>query len=176
MSIPASSPAFADEVVTRALVRYLEVPGMAGEFALITLDNGHDHTRPSTLRPGRPAVTGRGAGSRSPARSPRVSAVGVTGKPFIFAVGADISGIGLVTDRGQALAIAAEGHRVFARLRDLDVPTFAFVNGAALGGGPGAGAALRLPDACRVRLRRSPFPNASWDWCRAGAAPSCCPT
>ena len=122
------------EVVTRALVRYLEVPGLAGEFALITLDNGHDHTRPSTFGP---------AGLRSlseaveqiAARSPRVSAVGITGKPFIFAAGADISGIGLVTERAQALAIAQEGHPVFASIRNLDVPTFAFVNGAALGGG-----------------------------------------
>jgi hypothetical protein len=38
--------------VTRALVRYLTLPGLAGEFALITLDNGHDHTRPSTFGPG----------------------------------------------------------------------------------------------------------------------------
>ena len=27
-------------------------PGLAGEFALITIDNGHDHTRPSTFGPG----------------------------------------------------------------------------------------------------------------------------
>jgi 3-hydroxyacyl-CoA dehydrogenase/enoyl-CoA hydratase/carnithine racemase len=129
-----ASPAFQGEVVTRALVRYLEVPGVAGEFALITLDNGLDHTRPSTFGP---------AGLRSldealdqvVARTPKVSAVAVTGKPFVFAVGADISGIALVAERSQALAIAREGHRVFARLRDLDVPTFAFLNGATLGGG-----------------------------------------
>ena len=42
---------FADEVVTQALVRYLDVPGVAGEIALITLDNGLDHTRPSTFGP-----------------------------------------------------------------------------------------------------------------------------
>ena len=43
---------FEDEVVTAAKVRYLRVPGVAGELALVTLDNGHDHTRPSTFGPG----------------------------------------------------------------------------------------------------------------------------
>ena len=108
---------------------------MAGEFALITLDNGHDHTRPSTFGPAglasldaaldddrRRTPEGR-RGRRSPAsRSCSRSA------PTSPASA-------LVTEREQALAIAREGHRVFARLRDLDVPTFAFVNGAALGGG-----------------------------------------
>jgi 3-hydroxyacyl-CoA dehydrogenase/enoyl-CoA hydratase/carnithine racemase len=130
----SDAPEFADEVVTHSLVRYLEVPGVPGEIALITLDNGHDHTRPSTFGP---------AGLRSlsdaldaiEAHHPRVSAVAITGKPFVFAVGADISGVGLITDRAQALAIARAGHQVFARIKNLDVPSFAFVNGAVLGGG-----------------------------------------
>src|SRR6202451_3277522 len=42
---------FADEVVTRALVRDVELPYGAGTMALITLDNGLDHTRPSTFGP-----------------------------------------------------------------------------------------------------------------------------
>jgi 3-hydroxyacyl-CoA dehydrogenase/enoyl-CoA hydratase/carnithine racemase len=161
---PASPPSFADEVVTRALVRYLEVPGVAGEFALITLDNGHDHTRPSSFGP---------AGLRSldealdqiQARSPRVSAVAVTGKPFIFAAGADISGIGLVTERDQALAITQEGHRVFARFRDLDVPTFAFLNGLALGGG------LELALHCHYRTLSSSAAAIAFPECFLGLVP-----
>ncbi len=168
MSTPANSPAtpptFADEVVTRALVRYLEVPGVAGEFALITLDNGHDHTRPSSFGP---------AGLRSldealdqiQARSPKVSAVAVTGKPFIFAAGADISGIGLVTERDQALAITQEGHRVFARFRDLDVPTFAFLNGLALGGG------LELALHCHYRTLSSSAAAIAFPECFLGLVP-----
>ncbi|MDQ1731859.1 MAG: hypothetical protein QOK10_2018 [Pseudonocardiales bacterium] len=128
------TPAFAHEVVTKSLVRFLEVPGVAGEVALITLDNGHDHSRPSTFGPAGLARLDA-ALDQIEARSPRVSAVAVTGKPFIFAVGADLSGVGLVNTRDQALAIARQGHAVFARLKDLDVPTFAFVNGAAMGGG-----------------------------------------
>ena len=59
----------------------------------------------------------------------------MTGKPFIFAVGADLSGVPSVTDAAQAREIAETGHRVFRRLKDSSIPTFAFVNGAALGGG-----------------------------------------
>jgi pimeloyl-ACP methyl ester carboxylesterase len=42
---------FGEEVVTRALVRDVELPDDAGTMALITLDNGLDHTRPSTFGP-----------------------------------------------------------------------------------------------------------------------------
>ena len=48
---------FPDEVVTRALVRDVPLPYGAGTMALITLDNGHDHTRPNTFgtTPSRPS-------------------------------------------------------------------------------------------------------------------------
>ncbi|MCZ2830617.1 3-hydroxyacyl-CoA dehydrogenase NAD-binding domain-containing protein [Modestobacter sp. VKM Ac-2986] len=121
-----------DEVVTRALVRYLAVPGLTGELALITLDNGHDHTRPSTFGPGGLASLDA-ALDEVEARSP--AAIAVTGKPFVFAVGADLSGIPTIASATDAREIAETGHRVFRRLRDSAVPTFAFVNGAALGGG-----------------------------------------
>ena len=134
---------FADEVVTKALVSYIELPSHVGTFALITLDNGHDHTRPNTFGP-------RGLESLDEALDDIVNhsgvvGIGVTGKPFIFAVGADLSGVGLVTTRDQAYAIGDLGHRVFRRLGELDVPTFAFVNGAAMGGG------LELALHCRYR-------------------------
>ena len=43
--------AFPDEVVTTATTRLINVPGVTGQVALITLDNGYDHTRPSTFGP-----------------------------------------------------------------------------------------------------------------------------
>jgi 3-hydroxyacyl-CoA dehydrogenase/enoyl-CoA hydratase/carnithine racemase len=125
---------FENEVVTRAFVRYLRVPGSAGELALITLDNGHDHTRPSTFGPGGLASLDA-ALDEIAAHSPAPVAIAVTGKPFIFAVGADLSGFAHLTDAAQVREMAATGHRVFRRLKDSAVPTFAFVNGAALGGG-----------------------------------------
>ncbi|MBB3085448.1 3-hydroxyacyl-CoA dehydrogenase NAD-binding domain-containing protein [Geodermatophilus sabuli] len=128
------SAGFEDEVVTRALVRYLTVPGIAGEFALITLDNGHDHTRPSTFGPAGLASLDT-ALDEIAARSPAPAAIAVTGKPFVFAVGADLSGVPSITSATDARQIAETGHRVFRRLKDSPVPTFAFVNGVALGGG-----------------------------------------
>jgi enoyl-CoA hydratase/carnithine racemase len=125
---------FENEVVSDAKVRYLRLPGLAGEFALITIDNGHDHTRPSTFGPGGIASLDA-ALDEIAAHSPAPLAIGVTGKPFIFAVGADLSGVPSVTDAGTAREIAEAGHRVFRRLKDSSVPTFAFVNGVALGGG-----------------------------------------
>jgi len=159
-----SAPEFADEVVTRALVRYLEVPGVAGEFALITLDNGHDHTRPSTFGPGGLALL-NAALDDIEAHRPKVSAVAVTGKPFIFAVGADISGVALITRREQALEVARAGHAVFGRIKDLDVPTFAFVNGAVLGGG------LELALHCDYRTLSSSTAAIAFPECFLGLVP-----
>ncbi|KXK61450.1 3-hydroxyacyl-CoA dehydrogenase [Micromonospora rosaria] len=121
-----------NEVVTRALVRQVTVPGLDRPAALITLDNGHDHTKPNTFGPA-------GLASLDEAISTALAAdpafVAVTGKPYIFCVGADLTSLPLLADRDQALEIGRLGHRVFARLKDSAVPTFAFVNGAAMGGG-----------------------------------------
>ena len=124
---------FADEVVTRARVRDVELPDGAGTMALITLDNGFDHTKPNTFGPG--GLTELNAALDAIAARDDLVAVGVTGKPFIFAVGADLNGVPLITDRDQGLEIARLGHDVFRRLGELPVPSFAFVNGAAMGGG-----------------------------------------
>ncbi len=127
-----SAPEFPNEVVTSALLRLVDVPGLAKKAALITLDNGFDHTKPSSMGPG-------GLASLDAALDNAFAAdpafVAVTGKPYIFCVGADITGIPLISEREQALEIGRLGHRVYRRLKDSGVPTFAFVNGAALGGG-----------------------------------------
>jgi hypothetical protein len=53
---------------------------------------------------------------------PGVAAICVTGKPFIFAVGADLTGVPRLTDRGQALAIGKLGHQVLGMLGELHGP------------------------------------------------------
>jgi 3-hydroxyacyl-CoA dehydrogenase/enoyl-CoA hydratase/carnithine racemase len=121
------------EVVTHALNRDIKLPHTTGTAVLITLDNGRDHTRPNTLGP-------RGLGELNRAIDAalgrdEVLAIGVTGKPFILAAGADLSGFAKVVRREQALAIARIGHAVFDKLHTSHVPTFAFINGIALGGG-----------------------------------------
>jgi 3-hydroxyacyl-CoA dehydrogenase/enoyl-CoA hydratase/carnithine racemase len=127
---------FPDEVVTRALARDIALPGRTGTFVLITLDNGFDHTKPNTFGPATLAGLSEVLSTvRARAEAGEIVGVGVTGKPFIFAVGADLTGVPKVTSREQALAIGQLGHSVFEQLRTLPVPTFAFINGAAMGGG-----------------------------------------
>jgi 3-hydroxyacyl-CoA dehydrogenase/enoyl-CoA hydratase/carnithine racemase len=130
------SALFPDEIVTKALARDVALPGGAGTFVLITLDNGFDHTKPNTIGPATLAGLSRVlevAAAR--AESGEIVGVGITGKPFIFAVGADLGGVPKVTTREQALAIGRQGHQTFEQLRTLPVPSFAFVNGAVMGGG-----------------------------------------
>ena len=127
---------FPDEVITKALARDIALPRGAGTFVLITLDNGFDHTKPNTFGPATLAGLSTVLDTlRARAEAGEIVGVGVTGKPFIFAVGADLTGVPKVTRREQALAIGRLGHKTFEQLRTLPVPTFAFVNGAAMGGG-----------------------------------------
>ncbi len=132
-SLLASEDRNGDEVVTHAKVRDVRLPDGAGTLALITLDNGHDHTKPNTFGP-RGLLALNDAIDAVAARDD-ISAVAVTGKPFIFAVGADLKGIPAVQSREEARLIGTLGHDVFRRLGELGVPSFAFVNGAAMGGG-----------------------------------------
>ncbi|MEI2775447.1 MAG: 3-hydroxyacyl-CoA dehydrogenase NAD-binding domain-containing protein [Tetrasphaera sp.] len=131
-----AAPAFDAEVVTKAIVQDVTMPDGAGVLALITLDNGFDHTKPNTFGPA--SIAGIHAAVdalRARSEAGEIQAVAITGKPFIFAVGADLSGVPFVRSREQALEIARAGHAAYAAIMDLPVPTFAFVNGAAMGGG-----------------------------------------
>ncbi|MGY6654318.1 3-hydroxyacyl-CoA dehydrogenase NAD-binding domain-containing protein [Amycolatopsis sp. TRM77291] len=134
--------AFPDEVVTNAVTRLVKVPGLDKPVALITLDNGHDHTRPNTFGP-QGLVSLNAAIDAAFAAEP--AAIAVTGKPFIFAVGADLSGVEAVADPALAREIAQTGHDVFRRLTESEIPTFGFVNGAVMGGG------LELALSCHYR-------------------------
>ena len=122
-----------DEVVTHALSRDVTLPHANRTAVLITLDNGADHTRPNTLGP-------RGLGELNAALDAArarddVAAILLTGKPFILAAGADLTAMTWITVREHALAIARIGHAVLDKLHSSAVPTFALVNGMALGGG-----------------------------------------
>ncbi|WP_405641308.1 3-hydroxyacyl-CoA dehydrogenase NAD-binding domain-containing protein [Streptomyces uncialis] len=131
---------FPDEVVTQAHVRHLELPDSAGRFALITLDNGFDHTKPTTFGPQSLANLDAALDQvEQEATAGTIVGAGLTGKPFIFAVGADLKGVELLKRHEDALAIGKGGHDVFQRFASLAVPTFAYYNGAAMGGGVEAG-------------------------------------
>jgi 3-hydroxyacyl-CoA dehydrogenase/enoyl-CoA hydratase/carnithine racemase len=103
----------------------------AGQLALVTIDNGEDHTKPTTFGPHALASLER--------LLPRLedgdwAGMVVTGKPFVFAAGADIGQFPNVTPE-RAREGSRAGHELFARVRALPFPTLAAINGACLGGG-----------------------------------------
>lgn len=124
-----------DEVVTHSYVR--DIPLASGKtLALITLDNDRDHSRPNTFGPmGLIELGDTLAELRSRAGAGEIHGVGVTGKPFILAAGADLSKIGDIPNRKIAMQMAQLGHQVLGSLAELGVPSFVFINGLALGGG-----------------------------------------
>jgi 3-hydroxyacyl-CoA dehydrogenase/enoyl-CoA hydratase/carnithine racemase len=167
--VPSLDDIYPDEVVTRAIVRDVDlssaVPG-AGVLALITLDNGHDHTKPNTFGPRGLLSLGDALDSiAARVAAGEIAAVGVTGKPFIFAVGADLEGASAADSHDKALAIAQLGHAVFRRLGELGVPSFAFVNGVALGGG------LEIGLHCTYRTISSGVPMVALPECFLGLVP-----
>src|SRR5439155_240683 len=62
------------------------------------------------------------------------AALVITGKPFVFAAGADITEFPGAS-RELAVEGSRAGHELFGRIRALPYPTVAAVNGACLGGG-----------------------------------------
>lgn len=128
----ATEIASPDEVVTRALLRAVTLPGNAGVLGLITLDNGLDHTRPNTFGP--QSLIELNTALDAAIADDSITAIGVTGKPFILSAGADLSS--LAAGGPDAVRVVAElGHAVFRKLRDGGKPSFGFINGLALGGG-----------------------------------------
>ncbi|WP_207456691.1 3-hydroxyacyl-CoA dehydrogenase NAD-binding domain-containing protein [Herbiconiux sp. SYSU D00978] len=124
-----------DEVVTHSYLRDVPLPS-GGVLALITLDNGRDHTRPSTLGPTTMLELGRVLDEqRERAARGEIKGIAITGKPFFLAAGADLSKVSEIPDRETGKQMAQLGHATLGKLHDAGVPTFVFINGLALGGG-----------------------------------------
>jgi len=95
------------------------------------MDNGEDWQKPNTF--------GEAALHSLEEALDRIEAedwagLVLTGKPFVFAVGADIGEFGAITPARARLGGEA-GHELFGRIRSLPFPTLAAINGAAVGGG-----------------------------------------
>jgi 3-hydroxyacyl-CoA dehydrogenase/enoyl-CoA hydratase/carnithine racemase len=103
----------------------------ADDVALVTIDNGEDWTKPTFF--GRRALESLERLLVELENGDFRAAV-ITGKPFVFAAGADITEFPSITPE-RASEGARAGHELFGRLRALPFPTVAAINGACLGGG-----------------------------------------
>jgi 3-hydroxyacyl-CoA dehydrogenase/enoyl-CoA hydratase/carnithine racemase len=155
-------PELPGERVTRSLLRLVDHPSGV-RFALITLDNGEDHTKPNSMGPGGLASL---SNALDRAEASDVDAVAITGKPFWFLAGADLAMLGGAADIEQGRAGLKAGHDIFRRLGEGSKPSFAFVNGAALGGG------LELALHCSYRTISSGVTALALPECFLGMVPA----
>ena len=116
------------ETVTETRTAYLDHAGF--RFAVLTLQNSGG--RPVTLGP---ASLGAFAAAVNAVDLAEVDAVAVTGQGSVFCAGADLKVMTDAVTPEQAEDVACRGLEALGRLAGLPVPTFAFVNGIALGGG-----------------------------------------
>jgi 3-hydroxyacyl-CoA dehydrogenase/enoyl-CoA hydratase/carnithine racemase len=118
-------------IVTQFYPRFYE--SRVGKIALLTMDNGEDYKKPTTFD--EEALSSLNKALDFIQKEPEVKGLLLTGKPYIFAAGADLTQIPFINTFEQGKAIGQFGHATFKRIMDLPYPTVAAINGAALGGG-----------------------------------------
>ena len=120
----------AEDLVTQFKVTYHNNP-RAGKLAIMTMDNGADYRKPNTL----------GAGALESLNQAMdnldgdIKGLVLTGKTFIFCVGANLMEVPEITSSEEAIETGRRGHAAFKRIMDIEVPTLAAINGAVMGGG-----------------------------------------
>src|SRR3954447_5917300 len=150
------------EPLTEFKLASVAMPELSRPLALVTIDNGADHTKPTFF--GRQAF-------RSLERvldeleTGDWTALVITGKPYFFSAGADIREFAGATPE-LAREGSRTGHELFGRLRELPIPTVAAINGACLGGG------VELPLHCDARTISTAVRHFACPECLLGIIPA----
>jgi 3-hydroxyacyl-CoA dehydrogenase/enoyl-CoA hydratase/carnithine racemase len=104
-----------------------------GKIAIVTMDNGEDYKKPSTL--GEKAMESLHEAMNKVEADPAIKGMMLCGKHYIFAAGADLMQVPFINTFEQGRQVGAAGHAAMKRIMDLKIPTLAAINGVALGGG-----------------------------------------
>ncbi len=149
------------EPVTQFLVNFYNSP--VGKIAIVTMDNGHDYKKPNVFSEA--ALNSLNEAIDKVLAESGVKGLMLTGKPYIFAAGADLTQVPFVTTFEQGYQIGKAGHTVMKRLMDLPFPTLAAYNGVALGGG------LEIGLYCDYRTVAKSVPAMGFPECFIGLVP-----
>jgi 3-hydroxyacyl-CoA dehydrogenase/enoyl-CoA hydratase/carnithine racemase len=149
------------EPITIFYTRFYDSP--VGKIAIMTMDNGHDHKKPNTFNEASMASLTE-ALDRVVAED-GVKGLMLTGKPYIFAAGADLGSVPFVTTFDQGYAIGKGGHTAMKRIMELEFPTLAAINGVAVGGG------LEISLYCKYRTIARSVTAVGFPECFLGLVP-----
>lgn len=139
------------KLITRFYPQFYQ--SRVGKIVLLTMDNGEDYKKPNTF--GEEALASLSHALDLIVREPEVKGLLLTGKPYVFAAGADLTEIPYINTFEQGRDIGRSGHATFKHIMDLPFPSVAAINGAALGGG------LEIALYCTYRtVSRGAFPIA----------------
>jgi len=104
-----------------------------GKIAIVTMDNGEDYRKPNTFD--EKALASLQEAMDKIEADKDIKGMMLCGKHYIFAAGADLMQVPFINTFEQGRMIGAAGHAAMKRIMDLNAPTLAAINGAALGGG-----------------------------------------
>jgi 3-hydroxyacyl-CoA dehydrogenase/enoyl-CoA hydratase/carnithine racemase len=150
------------EIITQFFTTFYDSP--EGKIAILTMDNGEDYRKPNTF--GEKALENLNRAMDRIEGEPEVRALLLTGKPYIFSVGADLMDAGSIRSREDGVRGGRAGHAAFQRLLALPYPTVAAINGACMGGG------LEIALHCRYRTISSGVPAVAFPECFLGLVPA----
>jgi len=150
-----------EKIETQFYTQFYNSP--AGKIALLTMDNGADYKKPNTFS--EKALKSLNSALDQIEKDKDIKGLMLTGKPYIFAAGADLTAIPFITTYEQGYMVGKMGHDTMKRIMNLPIPTVAAINGLALGGG------LEIALYCKYRTISKSVPAIAFPECFLGLVP-----